>query len=78
MAQLYGLWQSKPLYDPATVIKAFPAATVDSKTLLELIQALWKELIGAEGNQPTDTSFSLVKEYIPDTFFLEMTRENLY
>jgi len=65
MAQLYGLWQSKPLYDPTTVIKAFPASTVDPETLLELIQTLWKELIGTEAAQPTDASFSLVKEYIP-------------
>jgi hypothetical protein len=65
MAQLFGLWQSKPLYDPSLVVKAIPPSTVDSTTLLALIQTLWKELIGEEGTQPTKASFALVKEYIP-------------
>jgi hypothetical protein len=64
MAQLYGLWQSKPLYDPNLVVRGTLPAQLDIDTFCALINNLWIEMLGTD-NLPTFEQIIELRDYIP-------------
>jgi hypothetical protein len=46
MAKLFGLWQSKPIYDPASILKGGAIASVDSATVIQCFNTTSKLMLG--------------------------------